>query len=116
MNQQLSLFENEFEAINERLEFYGHYCNDDWSVKTDTVDGVPDIVDWEFIALTKNELVSICNKAKSAKKAGPYSYKVRFMQDGVKKELFVRFGNYSAREKWSVLEFIELYFDVEVRK
>ena len=66
--------------------------------------------------MTKNELISICNEAKSAKKVGPYSYEVRFVQDGVKKELFVRFGNYSVREKWSVLEFIELYFEVEAEK
>ena len=106
--EQLSLFEDESSA--ERLDFWSYYCNDDWSVKTKTVAGIPGIVGTEILELTKKELIEICKKAESANKYGPYGYQVFYIEDGVKRELFVRFSNFKSRSKWSVIEFINLYF------
>ena len=41
MNEQISLFDSD---NDKRYQFYGHYCNDDWSTKTAMVKGVSDIV------------------------------------------------------------------------
>ncbi|MBW9285532.1 PcfU, partial [Enterococcus faecalis] len=41
MNEQINLFDSD---IDKRYQFYGHYCNDDWSTKTAMVNGVSDIV------------------------------------------------------------------------
>ena len=110
--EQLSLFEDESSA--ERLDFWSYYCNDDWSVKTKTVAGVPGIVGTEILNLTKEEIIEICRHCESYEKSGPYGYQVFYIEDAVKKELFVRFLNYKARAKWTVIEFINLYFDETV--
>ena len=112
MNQQLSIFENE--TTNEQLEFYGNYCNDDWSVRTKTVNREPNIVDSIIFELTKSELEAICRRAVKINVPRIYGYEVFFEDGGVKKKIFVRFGNHTAKKKWSVFEYIDLYFDVEV--
>ena len=108
MHQQLSLFDNE--SSDETIDFWSYYCNDDWSVKTQTVGGVPGIVVYDVLKLTKKEIIEICQKAESSKKYGPYGYQVFYIEDGVKREIFVRFMNFKARKKLSVIEFINLYF------
>ena len=60
MNEQISLFDSD---IDKRYQFYGHYCNDDWSTKTAMVNGVSDIVMSFSIELTKVELKKICRDA-----------------------------------------------------
>lgn len=109
--EQLTLFENE--ATDEQLKFHGHYCSDDWSVKTKTVNGDPNIVDSIVFILTKAELKSICFRAVKIKEPRIYGYEVFFEDDGVKKKIFVRFGNYTTKKRWSVFEYIDLYFDTE---
>lgn len=108
MNEQLSLFDEEF--TEQKIHFWSYHCNDDWSVKTHTVGGVPGIVVHDVLELTKKELIEICKKAESSNKYGPYGYQVFYIEDGIKKELFVRFSNFKSRAKWSVIEFINLYF------
>lgn len=114
MNQQLSIFENENATAGERLEFYGSFRNDDWSAKTGIVNGAADIVDNIDFNLTKAELKSICFRAVKINVPRIYGYEVFFEDDGVKKKIFVRFGNFTTKKKWSVFEYIDLYFDVEV--
>lgn len=110
--EQLSIFESE--TTDEQLEFYGHYCNKDWSVKTKTVNGEPNIVDSIVFNLAKDELKSICFRAVKVNAPRIYGYEVFFEDDGVKKKIFVRFGNFTTKKKWSVFEYIDLYFDTEV--
>lgn len=60
MNEQINLLELD----NDKLwQFYGHYCNDDWSAKTETVNGDADIVLGFRVKLSKNELRKICRDA-----------------------------------------------------
>lgn len=106
MNEQISLFD----AGNvNRCRFYGCYCNDDWSTKTETVNGVSDIVQSFSIELSKDELKKIC---RDAVKIGrfKYGYYVRFIKNNVKKELFIRFDNYTSSKRKDVYEHINLYF------
>ncbi len=53
MNEQISLFDSD---NDKRYQFYGHYCNDDWSTKTSMVNAVSDIVMSFSIELSKDEL------------------------------------------------------------
>lgn len=107
--EQLSFFDEE--SSIEKVEFLSYYCNEDWSVKTETIEGFSNIVVYDILKLTKAELIEICRKAESSKKSGPYGYKVFYIEDGVKRKIFVRFHNYKAKVKWGVIEFINLYFD-----
>ena len=106
MNEQINLLELD----NGKLwQFYGHHCNDAWSVKTETVNGVTDIVLGFRIKLTKNELKKICRDAIEISRI-KYGYFVRFLTNNVKKELFVRFDNHTTIKKRDVFEHINLYF------
>lgn len=109
MNDQISLFDSN---NDKQYQFYGHYCNDDWSTKTTMVNGVSDIVLGFSVKLTKKELKKIC---RNAVKIGRYryGYSVRFLINNVKKELFVRFDNYTTSKKRDVFEHINLYFLTE---
>ena len=106
MNEQINLLELD----NDKLwQLYGHYCNDDWSAKTETVNGVTDIVLGFSVKLTKNELKKICRDASEISRI-KNGYSVRFLTNNVKKELFVRFDNYTTSKKRDVFEHINLYF------
>ena len=106
MNEQISLFDSD---NDKRWQFYGHYCNDNWSAKTETVNGVADIVLAFSVKLTKNELKKICREAIEISRS-KYGYFVRFFTNNVKKELFVRFDNYNTSKKRDIFEHINLYF------
>ena len=99
MNEQISFFDSD---IVKRYQFYGHYCNDDWSTKTAMVNGVSDIVMSFSIELSKDELKKIVRFK--------YGYSIKFLKNNVKKELFIRFDNYTTSKKRDVFEHINLYF------
>lgn len=113
MSEQLSLFDSK--SITDRVSFYGYYCNDDWSTRVHTVDGVPGIVDGIRFELTKLELKVICRGAVKVAAPMQYGYEVFFEDDGIKKEIFVRFTNFTTSKKRTVFEHIDLYFDEEIR-
>ena len=106
MNEQISLFDSD---IDKRYQFYGHYCNDDWSTKTAMVNGVSDIVMSFSIELSKDELKKICRDAIKIVRF-KYGYSIKFLKNNVKKELFIRFDNYTTNKKRDVFEHINLYF------
>ncbi|EOH59422.1 hypothetical protein [Enterococcus faecalis] len=106
MSEQISLFDSDHDK---RYQFYGHHCNDDWSTKTATVNGVSDIVQSFSVELTKDELKKICRHAIKIIRIR-YGYVIRFLKNNVKKELFVRFDNYTTNKKRNVFEHIDLYF------
>lgn len=111
--EQLSLFKPTI--ANGTFKFYGNYCNDDWSCRTKTVDGVEDIVDSIIFVLTKKELLDVCSKAVSVNRRN-YGYTVLFEDGDIKKELFVRFTNQTTKKKWTVFDFVENYWDEEQKK
>ncbi|WP_438843573.1 PcfU [Enterococcus sp. AZ029] len=106
MNEQINLFKTD---NDKRYQFQGYYCNDDWSVRTATVNGVSDIVQSFSIELSKDELKNICRGAIKIIRIR-YGYSIRFLKNNVKKELFVRFDNYTTSKKRNVYEHINLYF------
>jgi cytochrome c biogenesis protein ResB len=106
--EQLSLMDSENDT---ELIFWGNYCNDDWSTKTKNTGQSADIVDGIQLKLTKAELKSICRRAVRVNAPIQYGYEVFFEDDGVKKEIFVRFINFTTRNRQSVFEHIDLYFD-----
>ncbi|WP_025188014.1 hypothetical protein [Enterococcus faecalis] len=106
MNEQINLFDSD---IDKRYQFYGHYCNDDWSTKTAMVNGVSDIVISFSIELSKDELKKICRDAIKIVRF-KYGYSIKFLKNNVKKELFIRFDNYTTSKKRDVFEHINLYF------
>ncbi len=101
--EQISLFDESEAQVN----FHGHYCNDDWTMKTNS----KNIVDTICFRLTKKELKEICRKAVDISKQGPYTYQVNFIDHGCKKAIDVRFVNYTVSTKRTVFEHIDLYFD-----
>ncbi|WP_414842159.1 PcfU [Enterococcus saccharolyticus] len=108
MNEQLSFFDDTSIGY---VSFCGYYCNDEWTPKTKRVDEVTDIVEWFHITLTKTELKKICRQAVLISRDGPYGYSVYFVDDGIKKEIFVRFNNFTTSNHLSVFEHIDLFFD-----
>lgn len=106
MNEQVSLFDS---VSDKCLAFYGCYCNDDWSTKTATVNGVSEIVQSFSIDLSKDELKKICRDAVKIDRFR-YGYYVRFIKNNTKKELFIRFDNYTTSKRKDVYEHINLYF------
>ncbi|EGO6608554.1 PcfU [Enterococcus faecalis] len=106
MNEQISLFETD---NDKRYQFQGYYCDDDWSVRTARVNDVSDIVQSFSIELLKDELNKICRSAIKIIR-NRYGYSVRFLKNNVKKELFIRFDNYTTSKKRNVYEHINLYF------
>ncbi|UDM48386.1 PcfU (plasmid) [Enterococcus faecalis] len=106
MNEQLSLFDYD---SYKRWRFYGCQCNDDWSTKTAIVNGVSDLVQSFELDLTKDELKKICEDAVEISRMR-YGYFIKFIKNNVKKELFVRFDNYTTSKKRDVFEHINLYF------
>lgn len=106
MNEQISLFDSD---NDKRWQFYGHYCNDNWSAKTETVNGVADIVLAFSVKLTKYELKIMCRNAIEIIRL-EYGYSIRFLTNDVKKELFVRFDNYRTSKRRDIFEHINLYF------
>ncbi|AVR90450.1 PcfU (plasmid) [Enterococcus faecalis] len=106
MNEQISLFDSD---NDKRYQFYGHYCSDDWSTKTAMVNGVSDIVMSFSIELSKDELKKICRDAIKIVRF-KYGYSIKFFKNNVKKELFIRFDNYTTSKKRDVFEYINLYF------
>ncbi|HBD0803896.1 TPA: PcfU [Enterococcus faecalis] len=106
MNEQISLFDSD---NDKRYQFYGHYCNDDWSTNTAMVNGVSDIVISFSIELSKDELKKICRDAIKIVRF-KYGYAIKFFKNNVKKELFIRFDNYTTSKKRDVFEHINLYF------
>ncbi|MDM8212801.1 PcfU [Enterococcus hirae] len=110
--EQTSLFAEE-EAARRLPVWSCRYCNDDWSGRTKTVGNCNDIIDSFRLITTKEELKQICRRAVNIKKSGPYGYRVRYIDDGVKKEIFIRYQNYPASKRRSVYEHIDLYFDQE---
>ncbi|EAW7488500.1 PcfU [Enterococcus faecalis] len=106
MNEQISLFDSD---NDKRYQFYGHYCSDDWSTKTAMVNGVSDIVMSFSIELSKDELKKICRDAIKIVRF-KYGYSIKFFKNNVKKELFIRFDNYTTSKKRDVFEHINLYF------
>lgn len=108
VNEQLSFFDDTSIGC---VSFHGYYCNDDWTTKTKRVDEVTDIVEWFHVTLTKTELKNICRQAVLISKDGPYGYSVYFVDDGIKKEIFVRFNNFTTSNHLSVFEHIDLFFD-----
>lgn len=106
MNEQISLFNID---NDKRYQFQGYYCNDDWSVRTATVNGVSDIVQGFSIELSKDELKKICRGANKIIRIR-YGYSIRFLKNNVKKELFIRFDNYTTSNRKDVYEHINLYF------
>ena len=93
MNEQISLFDSD---NDKRYQFYGHYCSDDWSTKTAMVNGVSDIV------MSFRDAIKIVRFK--------YGYSIKFFKNNVKKELFIRFDNYTTSKKRDVFEHINLYF------
>ncbi|UER70874.1 hypothetical protein LM511_13195 (plasmid) [Enterococcus faecalis] len=53
MNEQISLFDSD---IDKRYQFYGHYCNDDWSTKTAMVDDLKDLVNRDTVTVHSTSL------------------------------------------------------------
>ncbi|RRQ83060.1 PcfU [Enterococcus faecalis] len=106
MNEQISLFDSD---NDKRYQFYGHYCSDDWSTKTAMVNGVSDIVMSFSIELSKDKLKKICRDAIKIVRF-KYGYSIKFFKNNVKKELFIRFDNYTTSKKRDVFEHINLYF------
>lgn len=108
MNEQINLFDTDNDS---KVSFYVYYRNKDWSIKTRTVDGISGILDWFEIELTKSELKEVCRKAIKIGKPSIFGYEVFFEDDEGKKEIFVRFLNYTTRRRRTVFEHIDLYFN-----
>lgn len=108
MDEQLSLLDDNSIRC---MSFYGYYCNDDWTTKTKIVDGIVDIVESFRIVLNKKELKDICRQAVLISRDGPYGYSIYFVDAGIKKEIFVRFTNFTTSNRCSVFDHIDLYFD-----
>lgn len=103
MNEQMSLFDSD-----SKLLFDVCYCNPDWTIKTKASNNV---VDGYKVELTKRELKEMCRKSVSIKRFGSYVYRVRLEEFGIKKELTIRFENYTTSKMLNVFEHIDLYFD-----
>lgn len=73
------------------------------------VNGVSDIVISFSIELSKDELKKICRDAIKIVRF-KYGYAIKFFKNNVKKELFIRFDNYTTSKKRDVFEHINLYF------
>jgi len=112
VNEQISLFESDSDF---KVPFYVYLCNDDWSLKTKMIDGVPNIIEWYETELNKSELKEICRCAVKIGRPGIYGYDVFFEDDEGKKNIFVRFLNFTTSKKRTVFEHIDLYFDEVVR-
>lgn len=108
MNEQINLFDTDNDS---KVSFYVYYRNKDWSLKTKMIDGAPNVVSWYEKELTKSELKEICRCAVKIGRPGIYGYEVYYEDAGVKKEIFVRFLNYTTSRRRSVFEHIDLYFN-----
>lgn len=110
--EQLDLF-SDINSSEDKLLFYGSIQDENWETKTHIVDGVPNIVMDASRELTKNELKDLCRSAVIIARL-TYGFKVFYNEEGVNKEIFVRFVNNKTKAKVDVFQHIDLYFDNEV--
>ncbi|MBO0430453.1 PcfU [Vagococcus fluvialis] len=110
--EQLNLF-SDINSSDSKVLFYGSLQDENWKTKTHVVDGVPNIVMDASRELTKNELKDLCRSAVKIVRA-TYGFYVFYIENNIKKEIFIRFINETTKSRVDVFQFIDLYFDSEV--